>query len=144
METLTAFVRERSRRNDAERKPLDYHERVSRHAYFAWLDAGKPDGEAERFWHVGVMREFFSEHPAVDIAACLVVINRRSKQSRKREQANHWRLRLSSASLEGAWEFRGAHLERSSFSDANLQRVSFISAHLQEANFFGADKVPTP
>ena len=50
MENLTAFVRERSRRNEAERTSQDLEQRVSRRAYFLWLEAGRPDGRAEDFW----------------------------------------------------------------------------------------------
>jgi hypothetical protein len=50
MENLTAFVRERSRRNEAERTSLDLEQRVSRRAYFLWLEASQPEGRAEKFW----------------------------------------------------------------------------------------------
>ena len=50
MENLTAFVRERSRRNEAERTSQDLEQRISRRAYFLWQEAGQPDGKAEGFW----------------------------------------------------------------------------------------------
>jgi hypothetical protein len=39
MENLAAFVRERSRRNEAERTALNLEQRVSRRAYFMWQEA---------------------------------------------------------------------------------------------------------
>jgi hypothetical protein len=39
METLTAFLRERSRRNEAERTSQDFKQRASRRAYFRLLAA---------------------------------------------------------------------------------------------------------
>ena len=49
MENLTAFVRERSRRNEAERISQDLEQRISRRAYFLWAEVGRPDGWAEFF-----------------------------------------------------------------------------------------------
>lgn len=37
MENLTAFVRERSRRNEADRTSQDFEQRISKRAYFLWL-----------------------------------------------------------------------------------------------------------
>jgi hypothetical protein len=42
MENLTAFVRERTCRDEAERTSPDLEQRVSRRAYFLWLEAGRP------------------------------------------------------------------------------------------------------
>src|SRR5271155_3969802 len=50
MENLTAFVRERTRRSEAERTGLAFEQRVAQLAYFKWLDAGRPAGKAEEFW----------------------------------------------------------------------------------------------
>ena len=50
IENLTAFVRERSRRNEAERTALDLNQRASRRAYFLWLEAGRPEGRDNDFW----------------------------------------------------------------------------------------------
>ena len=99
MENLTAFVRERSRRNEAERTSQDLEQRVSRRAYFLWQEAGRPDGRAEDFWADAAKQEEFGE-PATDIAAVLTVIKRRSEQSREREGANDWRFDLSGAILK--------------------------------------------
>ena len=85
MENLTAFVRERSRRNEAERTSLDLEQRVSRRAYFLWLEAGRPDARAEEFWATAARQEELGGPPATDIAAVLTVIRRRSEQSRERE-----------------------------------------------------------
>src|SRR3954465_11308549 len=61
MENLTAFVRERSRRNEAERTSQGFDERVSRRAYFLWQEAGRPDGRAEEFWVDAASAEEFGE-----------------------------------------------------------------------------------
>ncbi len=98
MENLTAFVRERSRRNEAERT-RDLEQRVSRRAYFLWQEAGRPDGRAEDFWTAAAEQEEFGE-PATDIAAVLTVIKRRSEQSRERERANGWQSRSSRCGFE--------------------------------------------
>jgi hypothetical protein len=74
MKNLTAFVRERSRRNEAERTALDSEQRVSRHGYFLRGDAGRPDGRAEEFWAEAVMHEELGEPPATDIVAVLTVL----------------------------------------------------------------------
>ena len=85
MENLTAFVRERSRRNEAERTSQDLEQRISRRAYFLWQEAGQPDGKAEGFWTDAAKAEEFGERPATDIAAVLTVIKRRSEWNRERE-----------------------------------------------------------
>jgi len=109
MENLTAFVRERSRRNEAER--LQHSEqRVSRRAYFRWLEAGQPDGRTAEFWAEAV-EEDEREPPATDIVAVLTVIKRRSERSREREVNEGWRLDLSGAVLRGV-DLLNAHLER--------------------------------
>jgi len=91
MENLTAFVRERSRRNEAERTSLDFGQRVSRCAYLLWSDAGQPEGRDEEFWANAVTQDALGEPPATDVAAVLAVINRRRGQ----EGANAWLLDLS-------------------------------------------------
>jgi hypothetical protein len=69
MENLTAFVRERSRRNEVERTSQDFEQRVSRRAYFLWWEAGQPDGRAGDFWAEAVTQDQSGEPPATDIAA---------------------------------------------------------------------------
>jgi uncharacterized protein YjbI with pentapeptide repeats len=136
MENLTAFVRERSRRNEAERTSQDLEQRVSRRAYFLWQEAGWPDGRAEDFWAQAVEQEELGEL-ATDVAAVLTVIKRRSEQSRKREGANNWRLDLSGAVLRHA-NLSGAHLDRANFSDAYLERTNLGGAHLEGATLWDA------
>jgi hypothetical protein len=59
MENLTAFVRERSRRNETERTSHDFEQRVSRRAYFLWQRTGQREGqaEAEAFWNFAAEQE---------------------------------------------------------------------------------------
>src|SRR5208283_1279828 len=65
MENLTAFVRERSRRNERERNSQDLERRIATRAYFQWLEAGKPDGQADTIWNVSRMLETtYGEPPA--------------------------------------------------------------------------------
>jgi uncharacterized protein YjbI with pentapeptide repeats len=115
MENLTAFVRERSRRAEAERT-----ERVSQRAYFLWLEAGRPEGRADFLWTRAVEYEL-GELPPTDIASALTVISRRSEEGRKREPANNWRLDLSGAILRGA-ALCGAPLQRADLFWAHLER----------------------
>ena len=49
MENLTAFVRERSRRNEAERTSQDLEQRVSRRAYFLWRRLAGQTGGLKTF-----------------------------------------------------------------------------------------------
>jgi len=86
MENLAAFVRERSRRNEAERTALDLEQRVSRRAYFLWREAGRLDERGEEFWAEAVTREELGEPPAADVAAVLTAITRRSERGREREK----------------------------------------------------------
>jgi uncharacterized protein YjbI with pentapeptide repeats len=118
MENLTAFVRERSRRNEQQ---------IRRRAYFLWQEAGRPDGQAESFWKAAAEQEEFGEL-ATDIAAVLTVIKRRSEQSQEREGASNWRFDLS-----------GAILKRYDLCDAHLERAILVAAHLEGADLFGAD-----
>ena len=144
MENLTAFVRERSRRNKAERAWQD-EQRISHRAYFLWQGAGQPDGRAEDFWADAVVQEEFGEPPAADIAAVLTVIMRRDWE---RENTNAaWRLDLSGAILNQAElslarlnraDLRGAHLEWADLRGAHLDGAGFFGARLNRANLFGA------
>jgi uncharacterized protein YjbI with pentapeptide repeats len=157
MENLAAFVRERSRRNEATRTSQDLEQRVSRRAYFLWREADRPDGRDEDFWAKAVELEGFGDPPAADIAAVLTVIKRRSERSRRREGTNDWRFDFSNvvlrqadlagtyleganlwgAHLEGA-DLGRAHLERADLADAHLEGVSLADAHLEGANLWGA------
>jgi hypothetical protein len=146
METLTAFVRERSRRNEADRLE-DFEQRISRRAYLLWRDADQPDGRADEFWREAVKEDEAGEPPATDIAAVLTVIKRRSERSREREDANNWFLDLSGAVLRWAYlvvahlegaNLAGAQLEAANFTGAYLERASLGFAHLEGANLAGA------
>src|SRR5215472_11092613 len=63
METLTAFVRERTR-PEAERlaKP---RERIEEGAYLLWKNAGSPEGRSDEFWGKAVEQEA-QKRPATD------------------------------------------------------------------------------
>ena len=113
MENLTAFARERSRRNE---------QRVERRAYFLWQEAGRPDGRADDFWTAAAWEEGLGE-PATDIAAVLTVIMRRSEQSREREGANYWHLDLSGAILK-RYDLDGAHLGGAILRDAQSRSMT--------------------
>lgn len=99
METLTAFVRERSRQTEAERSSQPFEQRVSQRAYFLWLEAGQPEKLGEHFWANAVNQDRSGEPPPTDIAAVLTVIKRRSEENRDREHVNAWRLDFHEAVL---------------------------------------------
>src|SRR5690349_8736142 len=104
MENLTALLRERTRRMEAERSSKSLDQRVAERAYFLWENAGRPQGCSELFREQAVKLEKVGEPPAPDIAAILVVIKRRNEQSREREcdPANSWHLDLRGAVLKKA------------------------------------------
>jgi uncharacterized protein YjbI with pentapeptide repeats len=156
MENLTAFVRERSRRNEAERTSQDADQRIRNRAYDLWQKAGRPHGFAERFWNLADRHERFAG-PAADILAVLMVIGRRSDAEKTREGMNGWqfdftgailrrcdlqsadlkRANFSNAYLETA-KLCGASLDRANFDDANIQETDFLGAHLEDAHFVSA------
>jgi uncharacterized protein YjbI with pentapeptide repeats len=135
MENLTAFVRERSRRNEVERTSHDLEQRVSRRAYFLWLRSSRRTGALARnaveFWEQALKDEERGEPPVSDIAAVLTVILRR--KDRQREAANNWCLDLSGAILKRA-NLAGCHL-----AGANLQGARFDGAAMQGARLDGAN-----
>lgn len=141
MENLTAFVRERSRRNEAERTSQDFEQRVQRRAYSLWQKAGRPDGRrrAEDFWAIAVNLEELGEPPATDIAAVLTVVKRRSWQSRQREGPNDWHLDLSGAILKRA-NLMYAHLEHANLMSAHLEHANLTGAGLEEVTLTGAGR----
>jgi Protein of unknown function (DUF2934)/Pentapeptide repeats (8 copies) len=146
MENLTAFVRERSRRNEAERTSLDVEQRVSRRAYFLWEEAGRPDGQAEDFWADAAKQEELGAPTATDITAVLTVIMRRCESSRERERSNDWRLDLSGAVLKQVYLI-GAQLEGADLRVAHLEGAHLIGAYLEgadlrDAHLEGADLIP--
>jgi hypothetical protein len=128
METLTAFVRERSQRNYTEFKKSD--ERISPRARALWEKRGEPEGKDDEIWAEATQ---LGEPPATDIAAVLTVIKRRSDGSRERERANHWHFDFSQAVLKQA-HLSGAHLEQAHLSGAHLEGVNLSGAHLQGAD----------
>ena len=73
METLTAFVRERTR-PEAERLVKPRELRIEEGAYLLWKNAGSPEGRSSEFWREAVKQEAQKERPATDIAAVLEVI----------------------------------------------------------------------
>ena len=121
METLTAFVRERSQRNERERTSVGLEERVAKRAYFLWLEADRPDGKHEEHWAEALKREKLGEPPATDINAVLTVIKRRDERNREREKAEDWHLDLSGAVLRRAILI-AAHLEGADLREAHLRR----------------------
>jgi uncharacterized protein YjbI with pentapeptide repeats len=134
METLTAFVRERTRRAEVERTSQPFQKRVSERAYFLWLDSGKPEGQAGHLWTEAVEQEEYGEPPAIDINAVITVMMRRTEQSRARERANDWCLDFRGSVLKQA-NLSYAHLEYADFRDAHLEAASLNWAHLEHANF---------
>jgi hypothetical protein len=140
IETLTAFVRERSRYNEAERTSLDFEQRVSRRAYNLWQEAGQPEGErrARELWDQASALEKLGESPATDIATVLTVIGRRDERSRESERAKGWRLDFSGAVLKQALlsyaHLESAHLGGALLSYAHLERARLYGAHLEEAD----------
>jgi hypothetical protein len=143
MENVAGFIRERSCRMEGERTSSAFDERVSRRAYFLWLEAGRPEGFEDLIWAHAVEQEKFGEPPPTDIAAALTVVMRRDERSRKRETEYHWRLdftgailrkaNLDIAHLEGA-NFDRARLEGASLSHAHLEGAYLVEAHLEGAN----------
>jgi uncharacterized protein YjbI with pentapeptide repeats len=85
-----------------------------------------------------------------DIAAVLVVINRRDKNQKNFErerQSREWKIDLNSTDLRGAMLYdaklegaflRGAHLEGAVLVDANLVGANLYDAHLEEARLSSA------
>ena len=135
MENLTAFVRERSQRNERERTAIGLEERISKRAYFLWEENDRPLGAD--FRQKAEELEKLGEPPATDIAAVLTVIKRRSEQSRERESVNGWRLDLSGAVLKQA-DLVDAHLEGANLWRAHLEGAVLTEAHLEGANLVDA------
>ena len=132
MENLTAFVRERTQRTEAERMARPREQRVREHAYRLWEQAGSPDGHEDEFWARAVALENYGEPPTTDIAAVLTVIKRRRAEDRSREVRENRRLDFEKAVLRGA-DFRGAPLE-----DTNFFSCAFRRHQLRNGRFFTA------
>jgi hypothetical protein len=133
MENMTAFVRERTRRMEAERLAKPLEQRIREIAYSLWERAGKPEGRSEEFWAEAVKQEQYGDQLATDIAAVLTVIQRRSEDRYELEGALNFR----GAVLRGA-ELSGVHLQRADLSGANLRRAYLNGAHLEDARLAGA------
>ena len=140
MENLTAFVRERTQRAEADRRAKPLHQRVAEIAHSLWEEAGKPEGRSEEFWHAAVNRETSGEPPATDIAAVLTVIKRRSETHRAREIKD-----------QRVLDFRQAVLRRADLTGAHLEGADLTFAHLEGAVCIGGrglkhaiSKAPNP
>jgi uncharacterized protein YjbI with pentapeptide repeats len=132
MENLTAFVRERTQRTEAEWPLMARDQRISARAYLLWEKAGRPEGRSEEFWREAARLEKDLERPATDIATVMTVISRRSEHHRTLETRDERRFDFSRAILRWA-NLAGAHLEGSDLSWAHLQSASLSRAHLQGA-----------
>jgi uncharacterized protein YjbI with pentapeptide repeats len=138
METLTAFVRERTQRAEAEQPLKPLVQRTRGRAYFLWVNAGRPEGRSKELWDEAVEQEhLYGEPPAIDIAAVLTVTNRRSEAHRKLETEDKRALDFRQAILRRA-DFRGAPIERTDFREAHLEGADLREAHLERARLHGA------
>jgi hypothetical protein len=147
METLTAFVRERTRA-EAERLEKPLEQRKAELAHRLWEEAGRPEGRCAEFWNKAVDLETYGEPPATDIAAVLMVIARRSEDRLALERRGERVLDLGGAGLRKAnlskahlqrANLTGTHLERADLSNAHLQRAILVGAHLERACLMAAD-----
>lgn len=136
METLTAFVRERTRWKES--------------------DDNAVSGTVSRFYRSEPTQQFERGAPT-DIAAVLTVINRRFSEDRIREADAGWRFDLrgvdfrhfvlrnahlgrvflTGAHLEGAF-LNNAHLEEAILTNAHLEGAHLADAHLEKASLVGA------
>jgi uncharacterized protein YjbI with pentapeptide repeats len=119
MENLTAFVRERTRRTEAE---WSWQQRLEQPSVYL-------ESEGPR-----------TETPPADITAALTVIMRRNlKVERKLEREKDLVLELdfSGAVLRGA-DLRGAHFQGAWLKGASLQGAWLDGAHLEGADLRGA------
>jgi hypothetical protein len=146
MENLTAFVRERTRRTEAERTAKPLQERLQEHAYLLWETAGRPDRRGEAFWSAALLREKLGDPPSTDIAAVLTVIKRRSEDDRAQEARDQRALDLResvlrqadlAAHLEDA-DLYEAHVEGADLSWAQLVGARLLGAHLEGADLYRA------
>jgi hypothetical protein len=132
METLTAFVRERTRL-EAERLATPLDQRIAERAYLLWKSAGAPEGRSDEFWSAAVKEEIRRERPATDIAAVLVVILRRPAIGRTLEEQVEWRFDLRTTDLRGA-NLHEAHLKGVDLSQVHLEGADLRAADLKGAN----------
>jgi hypothetical protein len=132
METLAAFVRERTR-PEVKRLAKPRKQRIAESAYLLWKTAGMPESRSDEFWSEAVAQEARRELPATDVAAVLEVIRRRPEAGREREKERKWRLDLSTTDLRGA-DLHSVHLKRAIFDKAHLEGVNFAEAHLEHVS----------
>jgi uncharacterized protein YjbI with pentapeptide repeats len=117
METLTAFVRERTHWEEPNPAAPEV--------------TPSPDLAVARLWETMQRRQ-----PSTDIAAVLAVIERRPDGGREHEQQRDWHFDLRATDLRGA-DFRG-HLERAWLAEAHLERANLNRAHLERAYLVAA------
>jgi uncharacterized protein YjbI with pentapeptide repeats len=126
METLCAFVRERTRRRAPEEATSE---------------------TVARYYQVSEAFQCRST-PPTDIAAVMAVIVRRDEKNRRRERENghQWRLDLREADLRkvnlfspSIADFQSSDLSGADLSEATLVHVNLSGAHLRRANLSGAD-----
>ena len=147
METLTAFVRERTQRTEAERIARPREQRLNERAYELWEQSGRPDGRSYEFWTLAGALENYGIPPATDIVAVLTVIKRRRDEDRTREVRDKRTLDFEKADLRsadfveaplGRTNFFRARLEGANFSKAHIEGASFVFSRLQNTAFFAA------
>ena len=137
MENLTAFVRERTQRTEAERTARPIAERIAKRAYFRWEDLGQPDGRAEEIWAWATEEERHGEVPATDVAAVLTVIRRRHDHRRALEAKDNRVFDFRRAVLRRA-DLGGEHLKGALLTEAHLESASLVKACLEDAFLDGA------
>ena len=124
MENLTAFVRERTQRTEADAACKPLNQRIEgRSLTGCGRKLDEPEGRSEEFWREAVEQEP-PETPATDIAAVLTVIKRRSETTGHREAKDNRVLDFREAVLRSA-DLREAHLERADLSGAHLEGAAF-------------------
>jgi len=114
METLTAFIRERTRRRIQD---IPAEETMARYYDDAKLSPIKPP---------------------TDIAAVLAVAIRRSAKNRQRETDHEWQLNFENTNLAGA-DLSHAQFARSKLDGADLSGADLINADLTQASLCKAN-----
>jgi uncharacterized protein YjbI with pentapeptide repeats len=140
MENLTAFVRERTQRTDAQRTVKPLEQLIAERAYLLWESAGRPEGHSEEFWREAAYwtPEIYGEPPATDIAAVLTVIQRRVEGDRALEAQDERVLDFREAVLRRA-DLTRAHLEGAILARAHLEGAMLVGVHFEGAGLMGAN-----
>ena len=136
-ENLTTFIRERSRRAALEEVEPPADRRIARRAYFLWIDAGRPEGQADDFWNMAFEAEKYRTLRRADIDTAMTIIARRSEENRRREKNNVWVIDLSLAVLRGQ-SLVMAHLERARLQMSHCEGCYMLMTHFEEAILLGA------